>query len=203
MLLENHAAGRILGVLGGPISGGEIHQGRSCLAGRKGEAIGNSKFSLYDDPTIPRGLGSRPWDGDALRARPMPIVEAGVLQNFYLSLYYGRKLGMEPTTGGRSNWVVPRGSRSRATILAGIPKCIVVTGFLGGNGNGLTGDFSYGIQGVLYEGGVATANLSEMNLSGNVLEIFHQFAEAADDTYVYSSVRSPSLLFDGVQFSGV
>lgn len=203
MLLENHAAGRILGVLGGPISGAEIHQGRSCLAGKKGEAIGNSKFSLYDDPTIPRGLGSRPWDGDALRARPMAIVEAGVLQNYYLSLYYSRKLGMDPTTGGRSNWVVPKGARSRIAILADLPKCIVVTGFLGGNGNGLTGDFSYGVQGVLYENGVPTANLSEMNLSGNVLEIFHQFAEAADDPYVYSSVRSPSLLFDGVQFSGV
>lgn len=203
MLLENHAAGRILGTLGGPISGAEIHQGRSCLAGKKGEAIGNAKFSLYDDPTIPRGLGSRPWDGDAMKAVPMPIVEAGVLQNYYLSLYYARKLGMAPTTGGRSNWVVPKGARSRAQILAELPKCIVVTGFLGGNGNGLTGDFSYGIQGVLYEHGVATANLSEMNLSGSVLEIFHQFAEAADDPYVYSGVRSPSLLFDGVQFSGV
>ncbi len=203
MLLENHAAGRILGVLGGPISGGEIHQGRSCLAGKKGERIGNDRFTLLDDPTIPRGLGSRPWDGDAFYARPMPVVTAGILQNYYLSLYYARKLKMDPTTGGRSNWVVPKGDRSVATILADLPKCIVVTGFLGGNGNGLTGDFSYGIQGVLYENGVATANLSEMNVSGNVTEIFHQFSEAADDPYVYSGVRSPSLLFDGVQFSGV
>lgn len=203
MLLENHAAGRILGVLGGPLSGSEIHQGRSCLAGKKGERIGNEKFTLVDDPTIPRGLGSRPWDGDAFYARRMPVVEGGVLQNYYLSLYYARKLGMDPTTGGRSNWVVPPGPRSVARILADLPQCIVVTGFLGGNGNGLTGDFSYGIQGVLYENGVARTNLSEMNLSGNVLEIFHQFAEAADDPYVYSPVRSPSLVFDGVQFSGV
>lgn len=203
MLLENHAAGRILGVLGGPLSGSEIHQGRSCLAGKKGERIGNDKFTLLDDPTIPRGLGSRPWDGDAMRAKPMPVVTAGILQNYYLSLYYGRKLSMDPTTGGRSNWVVPAGTRSVNQILADLPACIVVTGFLGGNGNGLTGDFSYGVQGVLFENGEAKANLSEMNISGNVLEIFHQFAEAADDTYVYSSVRSPSLVFDGVQFSGV
>ena len=203
MLLENHAAGRILGVLGGPLSGAEIHPGRSCLAGKKGETIGSSKFTLLDDPTIPRGLGSRPWDGDALRSVPMPVVQDGVLQNYYISLYYGRKLGMAPTTGGRSNWVVPAGARSVKAILADLPKCIVVTGFLGGNGNGVTGDFSYGIQGVLYENGVAKANLSEMNVSGNVLEIFHQFAEAANDTYVYSSTRTPSLLFDGVQFSGV
>jgi PmbA protein len=203
MLLENHAAGRILGVIGGPLSGSELHQGRSCLAGKKGAVIGSSKFSLYDDPTIPRGLGSRPWDGDAFRARPMPVVEAGVLQNYYLSLYYARKLGMDPTSGGRSNWVVPPGERSVAAILKDMPKCIVVTGFLGGNGNGVTGDFSYGVQGMLYENGVATANLSEMNISGNVLEIFHQFEESANDPYLYSSVRSPSLVFDGVQFSGV
>lgn len=88
-------------------------------------------------------------------------------------------------------------------MLRELPQCMVVTGFLGGNGNGLTGDFSYGVQGVLYEHGVSTKNFSEMNISGNVLEIFHQFLEAADDPYVYSSCRSPSLLFDAVQFSGV
>jgi predicted Zn-dependent protease len=33
MLLQNHVVGRILGVLGGPLSGSELHQGRSFLAG--------------------------------------------------------------------------------------------------------------------------------------------------------------------------
>lgn len=202
MLLENHAVGRILGVLGGPLSGSELHQGRSCLAGKLGERIASERLTLIDDPLIPRASGSRPWDGDGLRARPMPILEDGVLKNYYLSVYYGRKLGMAPTSGGRSNWVVPAGQRSREAILADLPRCIVVTGFLGGNSNALTGDFSFGIQGLLYENGRCTAHLSEMNVSGNLFGILAAFREAADDVWTWSSLRSPSLLFEDVSFSG-
>lgn len=202
MLLENHAVGRVLGILGGPLSGSELHQGRSCLAGKLGETIGAAGLSIYDDPFIRRGLGSRAWDGDALRARRMPVIEGGVLKNYYLSLYYARKLQMDPTTGGRSNWVVPPGARSRDAILRDLPRCIVVTGFLGGNSNGLTGDFSFGVQGLLVEHGEVTAHLSEMNVSGSLFEILGRYAEAADDVWTYGSLRSPSLLFDDVQFSG-
>lgn len=203
MLLEAHVAGRMLGILGGPLSGAELHQGRSFLAGKVGQAIASPALTLLDDPLIPRGLGSRPYDGDGLKARPMPVIEEGVLQNYYIGVYYGRKLGMNPTSGSRSNWVVRPGARSPSQILKDLPKCIVVTGFLGGNSNGLTGDFSFGIQGLLMEHGEVTAHLSEMNVSGNLGDIFHRLVEPASDVWTWSSCRSPSLLFDGVEFSGV
>jgi PmbA protein len=202
MLLENHLVGRILGVLGGPLSGGELHQGRSCLGGKQGERIAAESFTLLDDPTIRRGLGSRPWDGDGLRAKPMPVIESGVLKNYYLSTYYSRKLNMPVTSGGRSNWVVPAGARSVPEMLGGLPRAIVVTGFLGGNSNGLTGDFSFGVQGLLVENGEVTAHLSEMNVAGNILEVLGNFAEAGSDVWTWSALRSPSLLFNDVQFSG-
>lgn len=202
MLLQAHIAGRILGTLSGPLAGSELHQGRSCLAGKIGQTIASSKLTILDDPTIPRGAASRPYDGDGLRARPMPVLEAGVLRNYYISTYYGRKLGMPVTTGSRSNWVLPVGTRSPAELLRELDRAIVVTGFLGGNSNGNTGDFSFGVQGLLVERGEVTQHLSEMNVSGNVLEIFHQYAESADDVWIYGGTRTPSLLFDGVQFSG-
>lgn len=202
MVLQAHAVGRILGVLAGPLSGSEIHYGRSFLAGKIGQKIASSALTLLDDPTIPRGMGSRAWDGDALYARPMPVVEAGVLQNYYINVYYGRKLGLPPTSGGRSNWVVPPGTRSPSQILSELDRCVVVTGFLGGNSNGLTGDFSFGVQGLLMERGVVTAHLSEMNVSGNIGDLLERYSEAANDVWTWSSLRSPSLLFHDVQFSG-
>lgn len=203
MLLKNHAVGRILGVLGGPLSGSELHQGRSFLAGKKGSRIASEKLTILDDPTIPRGLGSRGWDGDGLYAKPFPVIRDGVLENYYINVYYGRKLGMEPTTGGRSNWVVPAGARGPDAMLRELDRCIVVTGFLGGNSNGLTGDFSFGVQGLLVERGEVVKHLSEMNVSGNIREVLESFAEAADDTWTWSGLRSPSLLFEDIQFSGL
>lgn len=202
MILEANAVPRLLGVIAGPISGSELHQGRSCLAGKLDTAIAASSFSLLDDPFIPRGLSSRPYDGEGLRARPMPVIEAGILKNYYINTYYGRKLGVAPTTGSRSNWVIPPGSRSLDALIGGVDKGIVVAGFLGGNSNGLTGDFSFGVYGLLVEGGVVTGRVSEMNVSGNITEILHRFVEAGNDVWRYSGVRTPSLVFDDVSFSG-
>lgn len=202
MILLNRVAGRILGTLTGPLGGYSIHHGTSCLADKLGEQIGSSKLTILDDPTIPRGLGSTPWDGDLMRAVPRTVVDAGVLQTHYLSMYYARRLGREPTTESRTNWVVPAGDQSWQQLAAAFPKAILVTGFLGGNNNGLTGDFSYGIRGRLLEHGVPTASLSEMNVTGNVLSIFHQLAELANDPWTYSATICPSLLFEDVQFSG-
>jgi len=202
MLLPGRAAGRILGALAGPMSGGSLHQGRSCLAGKLGEAIGSKKFTLIDDPTLARGLGSRPWDGDAIRSRPRTLINQGVLEQYNIGLYHSRKLDMPPTSGGRSNWIIPPGDRSVAQIAAELPKAIVVTGFLGGNSNGTTGDFSLGIRGVLWENGEPTQSLSEMNVTGNITTLFLSLTEVANDPWVYGSVRSPTLLFQDVQFSG-
>ena len=202
MVLANRAAGKILGVLGGPLSGSSLHEHRSCLEGKLDQPIGSELFTLIDDPTLPRGLGSRPWDGDALRAAPRTIVEGGVLRQFNIGVYYGRKLGVAPTSAGRSNWIVPAGAVATRDILAAIPKAILVTGFLGGNSNSTTGDFSFGIRGTMLEGGVPVASLSEMNVSGNALDIFHRLVAVGDDPWAWSSARCPTLVFDGVQFSG-
>lgn len=203
MLLDAPVVGRVLGCLSGPLSGAELHQGRSCLAGKIGQPIAAPLLHIEDQPLLPRAMGSRPYDGDGLRARPMPVIEGGVLQNYYINTYYSRKLGAPATTGGRSNWVVRPGARSPQEILRDLPACILVNGFLGGNSNGVTGDFSFGIQGVLYEHGEVKAHLSEMNVSGNILELLQRLSEVGSDVWTWSSLRSPSLLFDGVEFSGV
>ncbi len=50
--------------------------------------------------------------------------------------------------------------------------------------------------------GQPTRSLAEMNVSGNVLQIFGQLTEVGNDPWTFSSVRSPTLLFSVVQFSG-
>jgi len=171
MLLQNRAVGRILGALMGPLSGGSLHEGRSCLDDKQGERLGSPLFTVIDDPTLPRGLGSRPWDGDGLAARHRDVFRDGVFESYYISVYYGRKLDMPPTSGSRSNWVVPTGE-PLAERLRALPRAILVDGFLGGNSNSVTGDFSFGIRGVLLEHGEPTRSLSEMNVGGNVLTLF-------------------------------
>ena len=202
MLLDARVAPRILGALLAPLSGASLHHGRSCMHDKLGEKLGSDAFTVLDDPTIPRGLGSKPFDGDGFEARVRPIFTEGVLNTWYVNLYHSRKLGVQPTTGRAGNVVIQPGDRSWREIAEGHDKCIRVTSFLGGNSNPASGDFSFGIRGQLYERGEWVQNLSEMNVTGNLLDLITRFVEPADDVWKFSSYRVPTLVFDGVQFSG-
>lgn len=202
MLLNRRVVSRILGTLLGPLSGGAIYERRSCMADRLGTAVASSAFSVFDDPLIPRAAGSRRTDSDGRLPVRRAIVEEGVLKTFFIDVYNGRRLERAPTTGGTSNIIVPPGARSVADLSSGLPKAILVDGFLGGNANPTTGDFSFGIRGALLESGERVSAVSEMNVSGNIVDLMHRFVEAANDPWLLGAWRCPTLLFDDVQFSG-
>jgi PmbA protein len=83
-----------------------------------------------------------------------------------------------------------------------VEKGILVTGFNGGNCNGTTGDFSYGIEGFLIENGKIVKPVSEMNITGNMIDLWSGISELGNDVYKNSSWLMPSILFSGVDFSG-
>ena len=91
------------------MSGRAVQQKQSFLADKKGQKIGSDALTLIDDPFVVSGLGSRLYDGDGITAVRRTMIEAGVLQEFFVDWYYSRKLGWEPTTGGASNLIIPPG----------------------------------------------------------------------------------------------
>jgi PmbA protein len=202
MLLDRRVVSRMLSVLFQAINGSEVYEQRSCLKEKRGERIAASGLSLWSDPLIPRALGSKICDGDGLEAKKLSIIENGVLQNFLINVYNGRRLSMPHTTGGVGNLIIPAGARSVERILKDRDKMVVVDGFLGGNSNQTTGDFSFGITGALFENGEFVQGLSEMNVSGNLFSLLEHWSESANDTWTFSSYRMPSLVFEDIQFSG-
>lgn len=203
MVLDPRAGSRLVGAFGAALAGSALQQKRSFLEGKAGQAIGSPSLQIADDPLMVRGLASRLFDNEGLAARRLPIVEKGVLKNYYVDTYYGKKLKMAPTTGGRSNLHWTLGPKSQEALLAQVGEGILVTGFLGGNSNSTTGDFSFGVQGFRIRGGKIGEPVSEMNISGNHLEFWKTLIAVGNDPYPYSSVYTPSLVFEDVQFAGV
>ena len=167
-----------------------------------GQKIGSEGFNLQHDPHVPRGLSSHFTDSDGLPTKHLHLVKNGVLKNFFISIYNSRRLQIPVTTGSGANLIIPPGARKPEEILKDLPQAIRVEGFLGGNANPLTGDFSFGISGTLFEQGEAVQGVSEMNISGNLFTLLPKWRESASDTWKYGSCRSPSLLFEDIQFSG-
>ena len=202
VILENRGAGRILNGLVSPMSAGNIQQKRSFLADKKGTAVGSSLLTVIDDPFIMRGLGSRSYDGDGFPARKRNLITDGVLNEFLVDWYYSRKLGWEPTSGSLSNIIIPPGKRSPEEIIRDLKRCIVITDYIGGNSNSTTGDFSVGIIGKLYENGSFVQNVAEMNIADNHMNFWNRLIEVANDPWIYSQGRFPSLVIDDVVVAG-
>jgi PmbA protein len=203
MLVENRASGRLLSVFSRAMTARSIQQKSSFLDGMLDKKIASEKLTVIDDPSLQKGLGSRLFDGEGIAAKKRVMIEKGVLKNYFIDNYYGRKLGWDPTTAGPSNIVFEYGSKSYDELLKEIKKGIIINGFIGGNSNNTTGDFSFGIVGLYVENGQIVKPVNEMNISGNAKEVWNQLIEMGNDPYQYSSNLAPSMLFEGIQFSGI
>jgi PmbA protein len=202
MIVHPRAAGSIVGRLLGPLTGGSLQQRRSFWADLVNKESVSPILSIVDDPLIVRGLGSRPFDGEGISAKRLPIIEKGILQNYYIDTYYGKKLGMAPTTGSPSNRVMELGQKDLSGLISDLPEGILITSWLGGNSDGATGDFSLGVRGHLIEDGEIGAPVSEMNVTGNLLTLFQSLVAVGNDPWKFSPLKAPTLVFEDVNFSG-
>ncbi|MBN1480118.1 TldD/PmbA family protein [candidate division KSB1 bacterium] len=203
MVVENRAAGRLLGMLRRPMTARALQQKSSYLEGMLGKQIASDKLTLVDDPFIEKGLGSRLYDGEGMVAQKRTFIDRGVLQHYFIDNYYGKKLGMPPTTSSPSNVLFDYGDRDLEAMIKDVDKGILITGFIGGNSNSTTGDFSFGVTGILVEKGELVKPVNEMNISGNAKDFWNKLSQAGNDPYLYSSWRIPTLVFEDIDFSGI
>ena len=203
VLLENRVAGSLVARLLGPMSARAIQQKQSCLQDKLNEKIASTLLTLTDDPLMPGGIDSRYYDGEGLAVEKRVLIDKGVLKTYLVDNYYGRKLAIKPNSGSTSNLTFALGKRSLGDMVKRMKKGVLVNGFIGGNMNPVTGDFSFGITGILISGGKLDKPVNEMNVSGNILEFWKLLDETGNDPYQYSSIQSPTLRFRDVQLSGV
>jgi PmbA protein len=202
ILVENRVARGLLDGLLQSMTANAIHQKNSFLDAKLGQKIASEKLTLIDDPLIVRGLGSMRFDHENLALRKRMLIESGVLKNFLADNYFGRKLGLRPNGGYTSNLAIQGGEGNLEGLVKILHKGILINGWIGGNFNGTTGDFSYGIMGQLVENGRVVKPVNEMNLTGNFIDLWNSLERIGGDPDRNSSWNIPSLLFRGLQLSG-
>jgi PmbA protein len=203
VIIENRVAANLFSPLYDALQGTNLYQKQSFLIGKKDKPIASKLLTIYDDPLIPSAPGSRLFDDEGLAAVRRPIIEKGILKDYYIDNYYGSKLGMEPNSGTSSNVTFENGTKNLEDFIGSLRKGVLITGFIGGNCNGSTGDFSYGIEGFYIENGNIIHPVNEMNISGNLNQFWFNLKELGNDFNENDALRIPSLLFEDVELSGI
>ncbi len=203
MVVDNMNGSQLLSPLIGAIYGSAIQQKNSFLLDRLSEKVLSEKVTIIDEPHMVGKRGARYFDGEGVSTKRIPVFEKGVLKTYYIDTYNANKLNTTPTISGPSILTIEMGSKDVNGLVASLDKGILVTGFNGGNSNSSTGDYSFGVEGFLVENGKLTQPISEMNITGNMLTLWSNLLEIGNDVRESSSWRIPSLVFDGVDFSGL
>lgn len=213
VVFDPDVARSMLGLLASCVNGGAIWRRASYLAEREGTPIASELVTVIDDPLVPRGPGSRAWDGEGLASRRNVVVERGTLRTFLLDSYSARKLGKESTasagrggsggvSAGTSNFILQPGKTSPEEILKSTKRGLYVTELMGFGFNAVTGDFSRGAAGFFIEDGEKTFPVSEVTISLNFDELLQRIDAVGSDLDLRTSVASPTFRVSAMTVAG-
>lgn len=212
VVFEKTAARAIVGLVASCVLGDSVYRQRSYLAGRLGQTIASPRVTLIDDPLIPRGPGSRGYDGEGRKVRKLAVCRKGVLQTYLLDTYSARKLGLRPTgsaSGGggvphssTTNFYLAPGRMAPESLLRGVERGLYVTRMMGFGFDPTTGNLSRGAEGFLIEHGELTRPVSEVTVSRNLDELLRGIDAIANDLEHKTSVASPSFRVDEMTVAG-
>jgi PmbA protein len=208
VLFESTLAAGLLGSFVQAVSGGALYRKSSFLEGSLGQSVLASHIDIDEDPHILRGKGSAPFDDEGVATRARRVVDAGVVQGYFLSSYSARKLGMKTTghAGGSHNLTMASRRTEAAdnldAMLRKLHKGLFVIELIGQGVNGVTGDYSRGAAGFWVEGGVIAYPVHEITIAGNLKQMFKDITAIGADTYTYGSKTTGSVLIERMKVAG-
>ena len=204
VLFAPELAGGLFGSLLGAIAGGNQYRNSSFLVGALGQTLFPEWLTLDERPLLKGGLSSSAFDGDGLATYAKPFIENGVLVNYMLSTYSGRKLGMPSTAdaGGARNVFVTHGDDDQAALLKKMGRGLLVTELMGQGLNMVTGDYSRGAGGYWVENGEIQFPVQEVTIAGNMRDMFQQIVAVGNDLDRRGSVCTGSVLIERMKVAG-
>lgn len=208
VLFESPLAAGLLGAYVQATSGGALYRKSSFLMDSIGRAVLPAHIDISEDPHVRKGKGSAPFDEEGVVTRARQVVDAGVVQGYFLSTYSARKLGMRTTgnAGGSHNLVMSsrltRAGDDLDEMLRKLGTGLFVTELMGQGVNPVTGDYSRGACGYWVENGVIAFPVEEITIAGNMKDMFLGIEAVGADAYNYGAKTVGSVLINRMKVAG-
>ncbi len=203
IIFDKRIAKGLLNTFASAISASAISRGTSFLKEKINEKVFSNTINIFDKPDILKGLGSRTFDAEGVKTNTLKLVEQGVLKDYLLDTYNGKKLNLKSNgrCGGTSNLYIENGKISYKDLLNSNSKCLYITETIGNGSNIVTGDYSVGATGFLVEKGELKYPINEITIAGNFKDMFQNIELANDLEFEYST-NSPTMLIEGMVVAG-
>ena len=204
VLFQADIAVGLLRNLIGAIRGSALYRRASFLLDHLDQQIFPEFVHIHENPLLPHGLASAPFDSEGVSTRARDIIQEGVLKGYVLNSYAARKLGMRTTgnAGGVRNLAIDPGELDREGLLREMDTGLLVTEMMGHGVNMVTGDYSRGAAGFWVENGEIQYPVQEITIAGNLKEMFRQLVAVGNDEERRGSTRTGSWLIEKMTIAG-
>ena len=203
IVFDKRIAKSFLSAFSSAISSSAIAKGTTFLKDKLNEKIFNDKINIQDKGDIKKANGSRYFDSEGVKIKPLDLVKNGDLKDFLIDTYNGKKLNLKSNgrCGGSSNLYFDNGKIGYKDLLNYNSKCIYITETIGHGSNIVTGDYSVGATGFLIENGEFKYPINEITIAGNFKDMFQNITLANDLEFEYST-NSPTMIIEGMIVAG-
>ncbi|RZD31758.1 MAG: hypothetical protein CXT77_01645 [uncultured DHVE6 group euryarchaeote] len=170
----------------------EFGHAQKFLKRRVGKSVGSEGLTMYDVGNLRGGMGSAPFDGYGYPTRATEIISSGVLKNI---------------VHNPLNFVVPIGKRSRAKIISGVDKGLLITNFR--NAKRTNGKLALKSKDAAFviDKGHIIGSVRQVKISDDMLKILSGFSDCSNtkerilNPNVPTAVELPTVRIDGLKLA--
>lgn len=213
VVFDPETASSLLNNLCMAVSGYSIYKGVSFLVGMLNKQIASPDVTIYDDGTIPWGLGTKPFDAEGIATRKTIVVEKGILTSYLMDSYSARKLNLtstgnasrspeDPPVAAPTNFYLSPGGYFPSDIIRSVDSGLYVTDLIGFGFNPVTGDYSRGAVGIWIEKGELAYPVEEITIAGNLKDMFMDIEMVGNDLDCRKKVCAPTIKIGRLTIAG-
>lgn len=205
-VLNNKVVSSLMSAYIASASSEEIQKKSSMFVNMLNEKVASSKVTIIEKP-LSNNLFHSYFDGDGVARYNKDVIKKGVLKTYFYNLETAAKEGVESTGnashGGAkigidfTNLYLKPGKKSEEELFAQVKNGLYITNVSGLHAglNAQSGNFSLEAEGFLIEDGKLTKPVSLITVAGNLMTLFKDIKEVANNSELLVSGSTTSSVY--------
>lgn len=214
VIFDPDVARAVLGGILAAVNGERVLQGASFLRDKMDQRIASELVTIIDDGTRPKGLRSRPFDGEGVPTQNRVIVDKGILKGFMYNTIVAKRAGVKSSGNasrggftsvpgiGAHNFYMAAGKNAPQDIISATKTGLLLKGITGYGINPVSGNFSGGASGYWIENGKIAFPVKGLTVAGNAFEMFNGIDIVGNDLDLNRSFTAPTFRIKLLQIGG-
>jgi len=214
VIFDPDVARAILGGILAAVNGERVLQGASFLRDKLDQKIAPELLTIIDDGTRPKGMRSKPFDGEGVPTQKRTIVDKGVLKGFLYNTIAAKRARVKSTGNasrggftsvpgiGAHNFFMAAGNSSPEEIIKATKVGLLLRSVTGYGINPVNGNFSGGASGFWIQNGKIAFPVKGLTVAGNAFDMLNAIDMVGNDLDMNRSFTAPTFRIKLLQIGG-